>query len=1010
MKKLVLLLVIIISMASFQKAKASHIAGGDISYVCLGANQYQIYLNLFVDCVGFDPGASQLINFASTCGGSTTATVNVTNPGGTEISQLCPSMITSSTCSGGTLPGMWVFHFEGIVTLAPPCDTWTMNWTVCCRNAAILNLNSPASFGSYIEATLNSATAACNNSPAFTAQPIPYVCQGQLVNYNYGVVETDGDSLHYSLIGAMDAGAAPLAYSAGYSAAVPIPGISIDPNTGTLTFTPMTLGNFVVVVLVQEYDSAGNLIGTTMRDIQFIVQSCSNVVPDPAPVSGSIASLTGGLQTGPYSVDLCEGDSVSFSASFSDSDASDTLNVISNILSVMPGATITITGVNPITVTIGWTAPLGSSGTNTTFSITVSDDACPVPGQQIFSYDVNVVTRTLAGPDGSILCGAQTVGITATGGSIFNWSVLSGPPLVVGTNFSCNPCDNPVASPTATTVYLVTSNLPCLNMDTVTVTVVPDFSFTTTQSASTTCLLQPISLSVNAVPAGAYIYSWSPAAYLSSTSIANPVATLPTPGTHTYYVTITSPMGCVKTDTVNIVITPNYPPVSIPFVSPNPACDGDNLNLGVTFGSTPPSVCAVSVTGPCSSMITSTVGTGALVGALPTPFSGFYEDARMQMLFTASELLGAGVTGGKISSLAFDVATKASTIPYNGFTVKMTCTNATALTPATFVPGAVTVYGPSTVNSALGWNTLNFTSAYEWDGISNLIVEICFDNAAWTNDDAVRKTNMGFLSTVHMRMDGVVGCTMTTGLITNSNERPNVRFGTCAASADTTMYSYAWSPSPLTNPSGQFTSATSNGNTTYTVVVTNSVSGCADTSSIAVTSSSPTVTFTANPTTGFYPLTVNFTSSTSSGVTGIVWNFGDTLSGTDNTSFFTNPSHVYNTEGSYTVTVIVTDANGCTDTATATIDVFGTSVMFVPNVFTPGGVNPQFVVTGFAINSYSIEIFNRWGKRVFQSTDILNSWDGNNVEDGTYFYMIKATGQDAKDYSLSGFVQRIGAK
>src|SRR5688572_17607079 len=126
MKKLILLLAIIISTASFQKAKASHIAGGDISYVCLGANQYQIYLNLFVDCVGFDPGASQLINFTSTCGASTTATVNVTNPGGTEISQLCPSSLSNSTCNpGGTLPGMWVFHFEGIVTLTPPCDTWT---------------------------------------------------------------------------------------------------------------------------------------------------------------------------------------------------------------------------------------------------------------------------------------------------------------------------------------------------------------------------------------------------------------------------------------------------------------------------------------------------------------------------------------------------------------------------------------------------------------------------------------------------------------------------------------------------------------------------------------------------------------------------------------------------------------------------------------------------------------------------------------------------------------------
>src|ERR1035437_3333536 len=160
---------------------------------------------------------------------------------------------------------MWGFHFTGIVTIAPACDTWTMSWTTCCRNAAILNLQTPDLFGSYIQATLNSTTAPCNSSPSFTSQPIPYVCVNQLVNYNYGVVETDGDSLHYSLINAMDAGAVNLTYVAGYSAALPIPGITINPATGALSFTPTMLGNFVVVVLVQEYDSNGNLIGTVMR-------------------------------------------------------------------------------------------------------------------------------------------------------------------------------------------------------------------------------------------------------------------------------------------------------------------------------------------------------------------------------------------------------------------------------------------------------------------------------------------------------------------------------------------------------------------------------------------------------------------------------------------------------------------------------------------------------------------------------------------------------------------------
>jgi hypothetical protein len=47
---------------------------------------------------------------------------------------------------------------------------------------------------------------------------------------------------------------------------------------------------------------------------------------------------------------------------------------------------------------------------------------------------------------------------------------------------------------------------------------------------------------------------------------------------------------------------------------------------------------------------------------------------------------------------------------------------------------------------------------------------------------------------------------------------------------------------------------------------------------------------------------------------------------------------------------------------------------------------------------------------VFESNDVTDSWDGNNVNDGTYFYIITAAGQDGKEYNLNGFVQRIGAK
>ena len=74
----------------------------------------------------------------------------------------------------------------------------------------------------------------------------------------------------------------------------------------------------------------------------------------------------------------------------------------------------------------------------------------------------------------------------------------------------------------------------------------------------------------------------------------------------------------------------------------------------------------------------------------------------------------------------------------------------------------------------------------------------------------------------------------------------------------------------------------------------------------------PTADFTADQTAGCAPLTVNFSDTSTPGDGAIVtysWDFGDGSLGTG-----ANPSHTYLSAGSYTVTLVVTDANGCSDT------------------------------------------------------------------------------------------------
>ncbi len=1011
MKKLIF--ITFFTLLIVQNVKASHIAGGDLSYTCLGGNQYQINLNLFVDCLGFDPGNDQSIYFTSTCGGSANLTVNATNPGGTEISQLCPSQINNSTCNNGNLPGMWVFHYTGVVTLAPPCDTWTMSWDVCCRNAAVLNLQNADNFGSYIEATLNSATAPCNNSPSFTSQPIPYVCANQLVNYNYGVVETDGDSLYYSFIGAMGNAATDLlVYTTGYSATSPIPGITINPTTGLLTFTPTTLGNFVVVILVQEYDNNGNLIGTVMRDIQFIVQNCSNIVPDPT--AGAISNLTGtAVQTGLFSIEMCEGSTFTFDATYTDLNSADILSLVSNIATVLTGSTLTTSGTNPLVATISWTAPAGSANTNTSFSVTVNDGACPVMGQQTFVYDVNVQPRTLAGPD-KIICGPQSATLNATGGSTFTWNVIAGPAMVVGSNFSCNPCANPVASPDSTTTYELVSNLTgtCVNKDTVTVNVVPDFSFITTQTTDTLCLQQLVSLNITGTPAGVYTHLWSPATYLDNVTIANPTATIAIPGTYSYYVSITSPFGCLKKDTTavtvlpeirtrigtdtilclsqgtplnatggvaffwnvlsgpaiavgtnfscnpcaspvatptstttyqvtsnlggtcinkdtvtvtvvpdftttitqsgtitcllqppvqlnvtsspsgvysyswastsslnnytipnplantntpgihvyivsvtspqgcvkkdstEITITPSYPPNPIAYSSHTAACVGDTVLLGVTFGTSIPSVCGINPIG-CSASLAAIVGTGTATNSAtnwPAPYGNWYTSAKHQFLFKATELIAAGITGGKIDQLDFNVIQINGITTYHEYTINMGCTNAIAL--SNWVPGLFNVYTPKNYTVATGWNAHPFDNAFEWDGISNVIVEICFDEGPpysnYTQSCTSPYTTTSFVSCLYEYSDSNPMCP-DLGTPQTTNNRSNIKFHYCGGAPDSSRYTYSWfPPAGIINTNGQTTAAVLPGQTQYYVIVTDTVSGCLDTANYTVMAILPT--------------------------------------------------------------------------------------------------------------------------------------------------------------------------
>lgn len=168
-----------------------------------------------------------------------------------------------------------------------------------------------------------------------------------------------------------------------------------------------------------------------------------------------------------------------------------------------------------------------------------------------------------------------------------------------------------------------------------------------------------------------------------------------------------------------------------------------------------------------------------------------------------------------------------------------------------------------------------------------------------------------------------------------------------------------------------------------------------------------TADINADPTTGFVPLEVTFTIGSSSTGTGIIytWNFGD---GSGDVVMTPAP-HTYNDIDTYIASLVVSDAAGCADTAYVTIEVIGESTILIPNVFTPNndGQNDVFTVKGTNLESVTGQIFNRWGQKMFEWDGVKGYWDGrtlsgNEVPDGTYFYIITAKGFDGAEYFKKG--------
>ena len=411
------------------EARATHAVGGELTYSCVGVNQYLVTLKFYRDCNGVSAPSScsngRSFNIRSTnCGANfnecfSLQSVNIITP-------ICPSEIDRCVNSSGTY-GLEEYIYTKLVNLnayagcGNPND-WVFSWSLCCRNNAITSLDDPGDEDLYLRTEMNRQAVACNNSPTFGNSPAPYYCLGQSISYNPGAFDVDGDSLAYELIQPRGANNSTISYNTGYSLTQPIRNaggagaVQLDPLTGTLTCVPNIQQVAVVTYRVREFRN-GVLIGTVMRDVQIVVRPCGgNTAPSASGING----------TSNYSTTVCAGSPVSFTINTSDPNAGQ--GTVINWNGGIAGATFTTSGSPFQTATFNWTPSIADIG-NHNFAVQVTDNACPLTGSNQYGFTLVVtppLTQADAGPDLSG-CGSVTLqAVQPYPQTPGTWSVISG--------------------------------------------------------------------------------------------------------------------------------------------------------------------------------------------------------------------------------------------------------------------------------------------------------------------------------------------------------------------------------------------------------------------------------------------------------------------------------------------------------------------------------------------------------------------------------------------------------
>ncbi|MBA3828123.1 MAG: gliding motility-associated C-terminal domain-containing protein [Taibaiella sp.] len=837
--------------------------------------KYVVTLVVYHRCESGAPvlTSTEKICVYSSCGSlSAQSTLHIRDSA--ETDPYCPLVVNSCTDPTSTLPGYVRGIYRDTITVTfGACTDLTFEWqsrlpTSYNRDPKVANVNS--GFSMDVRASINNVLQYNASTPRYLgiSAPLFNLCLNSHDVLPLNPASPDHHTLNttYQQVYAGNAlcgnrKSSGTYTAAGYSGTYPIDAaagdpFTVDPQTGATSFTPTgnpTSGKFnryALGFVTTGYDSlSGNLISSTEADIEVDAESAYCSTPpffDSVPTNTSLGNFVFDTVNGSKNIDVCPGSRIHFDLNAQSASSTGIIN-IDTIMDAKLGASWfpPVAGRSSGVGTFDW-KPTGAQVGYYIVTFRASDLTC-ASGQNQIAYAyltirIHVLPSVQATFDHNY-CGPTSdpvhLNVTGPPGATYTWDDTAA--LGTGATLDDPTISNPTGKPLSKTRYIVTSSATtsCKNADTVYVSVYspdvidpgPDQTICKNQSA----YLNPSFPKTDTaywtdVPSGSIVNQGT------SSKIANALVHPLVPiTTYTLHVWDTAKLCAFHLSDTTHVKTVGTAPLVFLSASPDSVCPGACSQLLAI-------VQAQSCGGATTTSCTGTSANLNLDAAKSAYWSNYsinsgatdpdifyiyyYGPNRIQTIYTAAELHAAGIYGGYINNIGYLIKPGSQPLrtsdKFYGFTIKMGCTPNATVNCAAFDPKVlVTVYPGTTLDlstiTAPTTKTFNFTAPYYWDGVSNLLVEMCYSRpyegtnyGDYASMSTVRTANPQSVFTSNFfpgaccssTAPGYAGCGASgSGYLACASARPATTFNICQ---NASKFVYTWTPSTFLNNTNIF--------------------------------------------------------------------------------------------------------------------------------------------------------------------------------------------------------------